>query len=358
MVDRKLIEEILGVAVNCPSGHNCQPWKFVYKGGVLSLINDPSRDKTLFNHNQKGSYIAHGALLENIAITAAEKGWSANIQLFPEKDNQDLVANISFHSGGKPYKYRYLFPYIWKRTTNRKHYKRIPLTEKDRKEIDKLLQGSDFDGGVLIFTDKPRILLAAQLFSVGDRVLFDNYYLHKALFSVVNWSQAEENARKEGLFVGTKELAAPVRIIFKYLISRWGFIKGFSFMNVPLKMSKKRQVLYSHCSAIGLVMGNDDSPEGFIGAGRKLQRFWLLVTGLGLSFQPISVGLLFLGQWTQWERPEKLTSEQYKYINNAYQEILKLFKPAKKVPAFSFRIGYSSPPTASSLKKEPEISFL
>jgi hypothetical protein len=60
------IKEILELAVNAPSGHNSQPWRFVIQDNTIQIFNIPDKDKTLFNWKQKGSLTAHGTLIENI----------------------------------------------------------------------------------------------------------------------------------------------------------------------------------------------------------------------------------------------------------------------------------------------------
>lgn len=350
------IRDILEIAVNAPSGHNCQPWKFRVSDGILYVWNIPEKDKTLFNYSQRGSLTAQGALIENIAIAASRNGYKSEIELFPQSDDPNLVARVKFVRSTEKYFYEYLFPYIAKRTTNRKVYKLSDLTENDRLEIEKHIKlETQVKDTIVILSDKKSVNEAAQLFSVGDRVLFDNFYLHRALFSVVNWTISEEKSRREGLYVGTKELPLPIRMIFKYLISNWNLMSKLSVFDLPSKMAKKRESLYNRSSAIGVVVAAGNSASDFVNAGRVLQRMWLKVTSLGISFQPISIGLLYLGQQLQKDRPEEITNKQRSYVVDAYKRIVDLFRLGDNIPAFSFRIGYSKPPTASSLKKPPEF---
>jgi len=350
------IRNILEIAVNAPSGHNCQPWKFVIKGGLIFIYNNPNKDQTLFNHKQKGSFTAHGALIENIVIASSEAGLSADVILFPEgNNNQDLVARINLTKSNERYEYDYFYPFITKRTTNRRMYKTISLENTHKEEIEKFISDSTMRGTVLLAEDMSSVSSLAKLFSVGDRVLFDNRYLHRALFSVVNWNLDEEQQRREGLFVGTKELSLPIRLIFRYFISNWRLLSHLSFLELPVKMAHKRESLYNHSSTIGIITSRNDSPAEFVESGRILQRLWLKITSMELSFQPVSVGLLYLGQWTQVEKPSQLNQKQYEYVSGAYSSLIKIFNLHDRVPSFSFRIGYSGPPTASSLKKPPLI---
>jgi dienelactone hydrolase len=61
---------------------------------------------------------------------------------------------------------------------------------------------------------------------------------------------------------------------------------------------------------------------------------------------------LYLGQQVQEETPEKLSENQRVFVKKAYEETLSTLSVSNRVPTFSFRVGYTNPPTASSLKKE------
>ena len=65
------IKKIINYAVWAPSGDNSQPWKFSLKGNQVSIFNLPEKDNPFLNFEQKGSYIAHGSLLENMNIIAS-----------------------------------------------------------------------------------------------------------------------------------------------------------------------------------------------------------------------------------------------------------------------------------------------
>lgn len=216
------------------------------------------------------------------------------------------------------------------------------------------MSGNGFD--IIFFQDRDIIKKLAYAFSMGDRLIFENPYVHQALFSNVNWTLKEEQKKREGLYMGTKELSFFEKLLFRYLLSNWNIVKNLQIVSLSEKAALKRQKLYERCSVMGMIVAPGDSPEDFIKSGRILQRLWLTATSLGLSFQPVSVGLLYLGQRVQVEKPDELTENQIKFVRDAYREIL-ITSRVKNIPTFSFRIGYSDPPTASSLKKPPEIIY-
>ena len=111
------IKKIIEIAVNAPSGENVQPWKFRIKDDELYVYNIPERDQSPYNFMQRGSLVAHGALIENILIASSPIGLEANVSLFPDGSKEDLIAVVSF-SKSTP-KDESLFEYITKRSTNR-----------------------------------------------------------------------------------------------------------------------------------------------------------------------------------------------------------------------------------------------
>jgi hypothetical protein len=127
------IQRIIEIAVKAPSGHNYQPWNFRLDGNSVKIFNLPKRDMTIFNFKQRGSYIAHGAVIENIEIAAKAMGYAVDLTLFPDNDNSEFIASISFEEtdpSAEP-----LYPSIFNRSTNRKPYKKISLNPEHRDKI-------------------------------------------------------------------------------------------------------------------------------------------------------------------------------------------------------------------------------
>src|SRR6185437_10379585 len=127
-ITEKEVREMLQTAVRAPSGDNLQPWRFVLKGKILQIFDVKSND-TVYNYKLRGTYVSHGALIENIVITASHFGYRAYVTLFPET-NREHMADILLEKGEvvpDP-----LYDSIETRTTNRKMYKGTPLTPEQR----------------------------------------------------------------------------------------------------------------------------------------------------------------------------------------------------------------------------------
>ena len=89
---KNILVDILNHAINAPSGENCQPWKFKITNNQIYIFNIPERDQSSYNFKQKGSLVAHGALIENILIISSVIGFDTKVTFFPEKEKSDLIA--------------------------------------------------------------------------------------------------------------------------------------------------------------------------------------------------------------------------------------------------------------------------
>src|ERR1035437_6123985 len=115
------IQEVLETAVWAPSGDNSQPWSFVIRGNIVSVHLDPNRDNPILNFKLSGTYIAHGALIENIVLAAPISGLSAEVRILPNPADPLCTAEITFKESLESIDP--LATHIRNRHTNRKSYK-------------------------------------------------------------------------------------------------------------------------------------------------------------------------------------------------------------------------------------------
>ena len=70
-LSREDILQIIKAGIIAPSGGNSQPWKFVCSGKGLFLFHDAHFSHSLLDYKHLGSYVAIGAVIENITVKAA-----------------------------------------------------------------------------------------------------------------------------------------------------------------------------------------------------------------------------------------------------------------------------------------------
>lgn len=353
-MNQSKIKEILSIAVWAPSGDNSQPWRFEIKNGKLYIFNIPDRDNPILNFRQSGSYIAHGGLIENIHITSSHFGYEAEVNLFPDSSQKDLVAIVSFQESD--IKNSPLYEYIKQRVTNRKPYKKNRTLAQEQKNI--LIDVvSDIGGGRIIFvddTEKKKIIGNAA--STMERVALETRTLHKLFFGGILWNKKDNEKGVMGLYIKTLELPPPIRVAFRFL-KYWSVTNLVNKIGFSKLASKGNAGTYAKSSALYTVVIDEDSPKGFIKAGRISQRVWLNATKLGLSVQPVT-GILFIARKVFAGDTDVFSNSHIPIIKNAYEQIKSAFGIQDGTMAMMFRIGYSDAPTSRTFRNNPDIKIV
>jgi hypothetical protein len=337
---KEIIKEILESAIYAPSGENNQPWKFRLKDNGINVFNVPERDTSLYNFRQQGLFVAHGALLENILITSSALGYKADINTFPDNENSNHVANIILNK--TEIRDEPLYPFIRKRATNRKPYYPDPLTNKEKAvllELNRLGYGR-----VVLLEDQKTVKELADVLCINERMVFENYHLHRFFFEHMRWTEKEALEKRDGMYLKTMELPPPAVILFKLVFKRWRLVKILGVSRFIARQTKK---MYLAAPAIGIITIDGDSSEDFLAGGRLMQRVWLEATRIGLSLHP-SAGTIFFIQRVLKGATEDFTQKNVEMIKHVHQKLVSAFELHDETIAFLFRIGRSDPPSAYS----------
>lgn len=341
------LKKILEVSVCAPSGHNFQPWRFVWDKNLklLKIFNVPGADPTLYNFRQWGSYIAHGALIENINIASQPAGYQPHFSFFPEGKEENLVAEVSFspHYGETDG----LYSVIKSRATNRKPYQNNSLEPGDESRIKNSLH--NFPGnGLLLVKDAKQKRQLAEFFALNERLLFENYHVHESLFPHLRWTREDEK-RSGGIYIKTLELPAPVRALFK-LFRYWPVASFLGKIGFSKIVAKQNAGLYSACAAVGLLTVSSQEPYQYLNLGRAFERLWLEATRLNMAVQPLDA-TLYLGQRILSGDTQYFSDDQVNYMSQALHDTAAIFAVAPQTMGLIFRIGYADKPSGRSGRK-------
>jgi len=342
----KFLERIAQDAVLAPSGDNLQPWKFEASHGSLRLIHDPNRDHSLFNVQHLASYIALGAVLENVCVVATKYNHRADICYFPEARKQDVIAQITFAHGVDVDP---LADWIERRCTNRRPYETRSL---DRAVIAALDLPSNRSLGtdLLWIHEKPALKRLGAIVSSADRLLFGNPVIHHHFFSTLRWNQAEIEQTRDGLPIGSLELGSLGSFAFRCL-KNWSAVKFLNRFGLSKATANHSTLLMRRCSAAGLITAPNMSPLGFLQAGRTFQRVWLQATKESLALQPMTA-VIFLQLKSRLGDYEGLADDEIALIEQLRQNLAEFFElPKGRVPAMLFRLGYGAPVSAKTLRR-------
>ncbi len=346
------IQKILDIAVYAPSGSNSQPWKFIVRDNAISIIATPEKDHPILNYKNRGTWAAHGALIENIIIAASQYGYEAQMgNYFSDSNNQNLVTNISLEK--KNIAPDTLYPFIQKRITNRKRYAQIALTPEQKKAIIKeAARGGNEE--VIIIEDPDQRKEVAKALAMNEIVMLENRPLHKLFFDEIVWTDSEEKEKKSGLYLKTMELAFPQEKALN-LFRFWPLMRLANALGISKKIAEENSSIYATGTAM-IILPAADKDESFIIAGRMMQRIWLQTHRMDMHGQLIT-GIFFLHQ--NLESPASVLSPAHReIIRTAYDTVSRTARiPNGKILALLLRIGKSDQPSAFSSRKAADITW-
>lgn len=356
---KDIIKNILEYAVQAPSGNNSQPWKFRVTGNKIYIFNVVDNDVTPYNFDQKGSYIAHGALVENISIIAPHYGYDAHIELFPDAGQPNIVAVVTLEKREKrTLNEESLFEYIPLRATNRRVYKEMPLVPEHKEEILKTAKEVPDGGEIKLIDARNEMRDLAQALGLHERLIFENKMIHDIVFSHMLWSEKENAMKRRGLYIKTKFPDMPsVLLPLMKLFGHWSFVRIINKIGFPKKIQQQSAASCVSSSALCAILADHDANENFLMSGRLFQRIWLKATKLGLSIQPVT-GIPYLARRILLAgKTDGFSQEQVDLIRKANEIIHHIVNKNKKTIIMIFRIGYSDMPPIKTLKLPPAISF-
>ena len=96
---RSEVERAVLFGVRAPSIHNTQPWRWVYRRGVLELYADRSRQLPALDPDGRSVLLSCGAALELARLGFAVGGWRTVVERLPDPDRPDLLARIRAVAG-------------------------------------------------------------------------------------------------------------------------------------------------------------------------------------------------------------------------------------------------------------------
>lgn len=348
------IEKIILDGVRAPSGENCQPWKFEVSGSKVSIFNIPEADTSLYNSKQKGSYIAHGALIENMDISAQKHGYATHITLFPKNGDDIHVADIVF-TKGEVNAHNPLYETIFSRCTNRKDFsgEKVSIQEKDA--LTKSVDTYTFNSFSIIDDERNMKTLGVAL-ATNERVLFENKKLHTFFYSHIIWHKKDEE-KSGGFYVDTLEFL-PHQLKAVKIIKNWPLLKILNFIpGVSKIITKENSDKYTKSGAFGALYMKGTTYEDYVNLGRSVERLWLTATTLDIAMHPCN-GTIYLMGNIKDNGTADFSGEHVSMIEESYNEIVRAFNAKDSHIGFIFRIGKAEKPTAVAKRIMPSIKYI
>ena len=350
-IPRETTSEILRDACRAPSGDNAQPWRFAVKKNVIRVMNVPEKDDSLFNYRQMTNYVALGACVENIRISAEGRVFRTKVQLFPEPTNPLVVAEVELMLDVSVK--NELARYITKRVTNRKPYHSKAIEPEKLNTLAALAK--DIGGRIVFITDKEKIKEIACSVSAGEKLAIENRSIHDFLFKHVTWTKKEDD-KEHGFYIDTFEFNPVQRIAFR-IFSNWNILNFFLPLGVSNLVANDAEKLHATAAAFGAIVFPKGVTEDYLKVGVLLERVWLAATSLDLSLQPTTT-VHFIGARVLSGDPGDLSAPHQELLKSRLSQLLNQFNVLENERiTFIFRLGYGDPPSGITSRFAPEVVF-
>jgi hypothetical protein len=347
-VTTSVIERVLDLARWAPSGDNTQPWRFEVVGDDRFVVHGfDTRDRCVYDIDGHPSQIAHGALLETIAIAASAHGLTARFDRRPGLPDTTPTFDVRLASDPavtpSP-----LLPFVTTRTVQRRPLSTRPLTASEKVELAAAV-GPEF---------------AVRWFdSAGDRwrmatLLFRNakirltipeaYQVHR---DIIEWDARFSEDRVPDQALGLDRMTLK---IMRRVMHSWERVSFFNrYLAGTLAPRLQMDLIPGMaCAAHFLILAPRPAQtvDDYVAAGRAVQRFWLTAAKLWLQLQPEQTPLIFAGYVRTGRRFSEVgaAAEQARRLTAELDALVGGADARRAV--FMGRIGGGNPAVARSVR--------
>jgi len=268
------LASLIHYAIQAPSGHNTQPWKFKIDENSIIIFPDYSRSLPVVDSDNHALFISLGCALENLVIAANYKGYKVNVE-FNFNENGEFI-KVTF-AANQTSNNSTLFDAIEKRQVTRNKYLEKQIPEPDLQKLVHATKQVGVDVKVLHKNEFEEIF---PLIEEGNLLQFSNKNFKHELMSWIRYNdkQAKEtNDGLRGVSMGYPSAPAWIGKLF------------FKLFDSPEKEAGAAVDMVKSSSLLLLFIASENNKENWINIGRSYQRTALVATALGISHAHVNM---------------------------------------------------------------------
>lgn len=256
---------LLRYAIQAPSSHNSQPWRYRVRDGRIDIHANLDRWLRVADADRRELHISLGCAIENLLIAIEHQEWGAAVRYLPDPSREDFIASVTVTRFGMRSRHRpaELFDAIDRRRTNHGRYADHQIGED---LLDRLRACVvDPELRLVLVSDEAFHGVAEAMVLAADVVQFSNPAYRQEL---AHW-------------IGQGAFGTP------WLMSRLGRL-AMAHLDLSGHYAERDAELMRSAPVFGVLLGRDDSRRTQILAGQTFERIFLMATALGLALQPMS----------------------------------------------------------------------
>jgi hypothetical protein len=281
--DEQIWRFLLGFAVQAPSGHNTQPWRFRVSDGRLQLHADRSRALPVADPEHRELVMSCGAALAHLTVALRHFGHSGVVSPFPDPADPDLLASVGLGEVWSPRPVDHqLFDAIEHRRTHRAPFDHRPVP---RHVLTQLRRDALEAGATLhVFTEDAAKRPIATLVREGDLTQYSDAAFRRELAA---WMRLNRTRKPDGIPGYALGIPGPASVLAPTIVAN---------LNLGTTQARKDERLALTAPALVLLTTSGDEAEDWLRAGQAVDLLLLraAASGLTASFlnQPIEVAPL------------------------------------------------------------------
>ncbi|MCE9576207.1 MAG: nitroreductase family protein [Deltaproteobacteria bacterium] len=265
----QILRGAVACAIQAPSSHNTQPWRFRRRGDVLELRADRDRHLDVIDPLRRQITISCGCALYNARVALRASGYVGQVDLMPDRDRPDLMALIGLGLKRTATADDLdLLAAISRRHTNRRPFFARPVGQAEAEHLARAA-AAERTKMIRLTPDQKREL--AGLVAESDRRRFSE---PAYLAQVAQWLAPTGTYRGDGIPFVEKEYGSTGRFAVGRTLAdptlgeRFADIEHDRVMGAPL---------------VVIMATRDDDEIDWLDCGQALEAVLLRATALGLS---------------------------------------------------------------------------
>lgn len=268
------LASLIHYAIQAPSGHNTQPWKFKVEEDSITIYPDYTRSLPVVDSDNHALFISLGCALENLVVAANNKGYNENIEFHFNEREEHLKVRFTNHQIAHD---QTLFLAIEKRQVTRNKYleKQIP-----EPELQKLIDATRQEGVDVKIFHKNEFEEMTPFIEEGNMRQFGDKNFKHELMSWIRYNDEQAKETNDGLrgaSMGYPSAPAWVGKLF------------FKLFDSPEKEAGAAIDMLKSSSLLLLFIALENNKKNWINIGRSYQKMALEATALGISHAHVNM---------------------------------------------------------------------